>query len=81
MCSRNLLIALYDGKQFNRQDAISTIVKYHIDHGGVAGKSSYASVFKKATKGFSGNHYLTQDMVSGYYDIKPLQSNHMTKAK
>ena len=48
----NLLIALYDGKQFNRQDAISTIMKYHIDHGGVAGKSSYASVFKKATQGF-----------------------------
>lgn len=43
-----LLIELYDGKQFHRQNAIEVITDYHKKRGGVLQKSEYISVFKKA---------------------------------
>jgi len=46
----DLLIRFFDGKQFDRQTAISVITSYHKQHGGVVkdGKS-VVPVFKKAT--------------------------------
>lgn len=43
-----LLILLFDGKQFKRTTAIETITQYHQRHGGVLEKKEYVSVFKKA---------------------------------
>ena len=43
-----LLILLFDGKQFKRTTAIEVITQYHHDGGGVLGKKEYVSVFKKA---------------------------------
>ncbi len=45
-----LLILFFDGKQFSRQDAIDRITRYHLDNGGFLNKTSYISVFKKATQ-------------------------------
>lgn len=49
---QELLIKLFDGKQFSRQDAVDLITSYHIEHGGILNKaaSSYIQVFKKATQ-------------------------------
>ena len=47
---RELLIQLFDGKQFKRQDAITEITKYHVEHGGLLGKTEYVSVYKKAAQ-------------------------------
>ena len=47
---QELLIKLFDGKQFSRKEAINTITKYHADNGGILNKSSYISVFKKASQ-------------------------------
>lgn len=46
----HLLVYKFDGKQFKRADAIKVITAFHIEHGGIANKSSYISVFKKATQ-------------------------------
>ncbi len=43
-----LMILLFDGKQFQRQTVIDTIVDYHKEHGGELQKNEYISVFKKA---------------------------------
>lgn len=45
-----LLIRLFDGKQFSRQDAIDAVIKYHKENGGALNKPSYVSVFKKAAQ-------------------------------
>lgn len=45
-----LLIQLFDGTQFSRQDAIDAIIKYHQENGGTLNKPSYVSAFKKATQ-------------------------------
>ncbi len=47
---QELLIKLFDGKQFSRKEAINTITKYHAYNGGILNKSSYISVFKKASQ-------------------------------
>ena len=47
---QELLIQLFDGKQFSRQNAIDSITSYHIEHGGVLSKSTYVATFKKATQ-------------------------------
>lgn len=45
-----LLIQLFDGKQFTRQAAISTISEYHLLNGGVIEEGrNIVTVFKKAT--------------------------------
>ena len=43
-----LLILLFDGKQFKRTTAIEEVLKYHQDNGGILGKKEYISVFKHA---------------------------------
>ena len=40
-----LLILLFDGKQFKRTTAIEVITKYHHDGGGILGKKEYVAVF------------------------------------
>lgn len=45
-----LLVILFDGKQFDRKTAIETVMEYHRKNGGVLGKKEYASVFKKASQ-------------------------------
>lgn len=46
----DLLIELFDGKQFERQDAIEAIKRYHVANGGILKKKAYATVFKKASQ-------------------------------
>ena len=36
---RELLIDLFDGKQFTRQDAVNIVTRYHADHGGDSAKT------------------------------------------
>lgn len=43
-----LMIILFDGKQFKRPMAIQTITEYHKQHGGMLTKKEYINVFKKA---------------------------------
>lgn len=43
-----LLVSFFDGKQFNRQTAIETVVSFHSQNGGLTEKNEYVSVFKKA---------------------------------
>lgn len=43
-----LLVLLFDGKQFKRATAIDEIKKYHEENGGCLSKNEYVSVFKKA---------------------------------
>ena len=43
-----LLILLFDGKQFKRTTAIEVVTKRHYDGGGILSKKEYVSVFKKA---------------------------------
>jgi hypothetical protein len=50
-----LLILLFDGKQFKRTTAIEVVTKYHQDGGGLLGKKEYVSVFKKACQSLSQN--------------------------
>jgi hypothetical protein len=46
-----LLIQLFDGKQFSRKTAINTISDYHVSHGGKLEEGrDIVSVFKKATQ-------------------------------
>lgn len=45
-----LLIQLFDGKQFSRQDAIDKVKAYHLENGGVLNKGSYINVFKKSAQ-------------------------------
>lgn len=45
---KELLITLFDGKQFDRAIAVDTITKYHSENGGKLSKPSYIQTFKKA---------------------------------
>ena len=48
---KELLILLFDGKQFTRQTAISTISKYHVEQGGIIEEGrDLTSAFKNATQ-------------------------------
>lgn len=47
---KELLIELFDGKQFKRADAIKIITEYHINNGGICEKNEYIGTFKRATK-------------------------------
>ena len=44
-----LLIDLFDGKQFTRQDAVNIVTRYHTDHGGILQKPTYIPTFKKTS--------------------------------
>lgn len=51
---KDLLIELYDGKQFTRQDAISNIIECFASKGGVVENKSYIASFKRATQLLQG---------------------------
>ena len=61
---KDLLIDLFDGKQFKRADAIKIIIEYHKQNGGKLQKNEYISVFKKATQMLNG-----QGLVNNAYGI------------
>ncbi len=50
-----LLVELFDGKQFKRQDAIDAIKSYHEKNGGILGKTNYVNVFKKTASSLKDN--------------------------
>lgn len=54
MVFADLMILLFDGKLFSRQDGIDAVVAYHTGHGGMASKGSYVSVFKRGMNRFLG---------------------------
>lgn len=45
---KDLLIELFDGKQFERKNAVNTICDYWKNNGGIIEDKDYAAVFKKA---------------------------------
>lgn len=45
-----LLIQLFDGKQFDRQTALTEVVRYHTEHGGITSKQNYIAAFKRAAQ-------------------------------
>ena len=45
---KEILVELFDGKQFDRQDAINAVKKFFVEHGGVLENKDYVAVFKKA---------------------------------
>ena len=47
---KELLILLFDGKQFSRRAAVDEIVNYHKANGGSLAKESYVPAFKKAVQ-------------------------------
>lgn len=61
---KELLIELFDGKQFKRADAIKIITEHHRQNGGKLNKNEYASVFKKATQMLNG-----QGLVNNAYGV------------
>ena len=50
-----LLISLFDGKQFSRTTAINEIKKYHQKGGGLLNKKEYISTFKKSCQNLSSS--------------------------
>ena len=46
MVFADILITLFDGKIFRRDEAIVTVKTFHRDHGGLLGKKDYVSAFK-----------------------------------
>lgn len=46
----DILIELFDGKQFERQDAIALAKSFFVEHGGILENRDYAAVFKKASR-------------------------------
>lgn len=47
---KQLLIELFDGKQFSRKDAIDTICQYWKEQGGTVEEKDYSTVFKSACR-------------------------------
>ncbi len=47
---KELLVELYDGKQFKRDACINRIMQYHQDNGGIIDNVNGAQVFKKASQ-------------------------------
>lgn len=47
---KELLVELFDGKQFKRQDAIQQVKQCFADRGGLLENKDYTSVFKKASQ-------------------------------
>ena len=45
---KELLIELFDGKQFDRSTAVDIVLKHHANNGGKLSKPSYIQTFKKA---------------------------------
>lgn len=47
---KEILVALFDGKQFERQDAIRSVKEFFVENGGVLENKDYIAVFKKASQ-------------------------------
>jgi len=45
-----ILIELFDGKQFERKDALAMVQSYFVEHGGRLENKNYVQVFKAASK-------------------------------
>ncbi|WP_022750307.1 GIY-YIG nuclease family protein [Lachnobacterium bovis] len=82
---KELLVLLFDGKQFTRQIAIKNITDYHLEHGGIIEEGrDVVSIFKKATQNLQKTdaglvnkgygtwelHYKVQDTTDVVEDIK-----------
>ena len=52
---KELLIKLFDGKQFKRTDAINKMIEFHKQNGGIVSNKDYVSTFKHATKLLNNN--------------------------
>ncbi|MGM9619194.1 MAG: GIY-YIG nuclease family protein [Oscillospiraceae bacterium] len=52
---KEILIKLFDGKQFKRQDAICCVKQYFAENGGILESKDYVAVFKKASKSLEKN--------------------------
>lgn len=50
----NILLELFDGKQFNRQMAVDLVKRYFAERGGELNRAEYVSTFKKATQYLKG---------------------------
>lgn len=55
----DVMIYLFNGKQFKRQAAIDKIVAYHIDHEGISHRDKYTDTFKKAAQSLANSSALT----------------------
>jgi hypothetical protein len=82
---KELLVLLFDGKQFTRQTAIKNVTDYHLEHGGIIEEGrDVAAIFKKATQDLQKTdaglvnkgygtwelHYQVQDTTDVVEDIK-----------
>lgn len=82
---KELLVLLFDGKQFTRQTAIKNVTDYHLKHGGIIEEGrDVVAIFKKATQdlqktdaglvnkgyGIWELHYRVQDTTNVVEDIK-----------
>ena len=82
---KELLVLLFDGKQFTRQTAIKKVKDYHLEHGGIIEEGrDVVAIFKKVTqdlkkidaglvnKGYGTweLHYQVQDTTEVIEDIK-----------
>ena len=82
---KELLVLLFDGKQFTRKTAIKTVTDFHLEHGGIIEEGrDIVHVFKKATqdlqkdnggvvnKGYGSweLHYRVKDTTNIVEDIK-----------
>lgn len=46
-----IIVMLFDGKQFTRQTAVKKILEYHVSHGGIIEEGrDLVAVFKAATQ-------------------------------
>ena len=70
-----LIVSLFTGKRFSRQECVDAIVKYHLDNGGICNHKSYVSSFKRATQKLRNKGYNLQNIGYGMWfldsDSKP----------
>ena len=73
-----LIVLLYSGKQFSRSDCIETVVKYHLDNGGICNHKTYMSTFKRATTLLRNNNCSLENVGYGIWrfnnEIEPYVS-------
>ena len=64
-----LIVLLYKGRQFSRDECISTVVEYHMQHGGVCNHKSYVSAFKHATQKLRAKGYALTNVAYGVWRL------------
>lgn len=67
---KEIMLKLYFGKQFTRQEAIEETKKYHISHGGVCNKTNYVSAFKKGISALQSEGYSLDNPAYGCWKLK-----------